>query len=263
MNIEFKNDIHKWYEEQIKRTVPPPNTIIIPSSKELFFEAKMKEIHSQYQSARLFLCQIDNDYWEYWYSPYNDEKKDGIIKTGFNSTFLETAILYYNIVVDLTWVLCYVSAEYTCYAKNKSISTEDINEIQITKESINKLESLVSNPFEESNPLNYLKKQLPEFESAIELVYDFWKEFANSEVRSLYNYIKHKGKPQYSELYKYTAKKFYSFHKKDIEYPTDQNDVKREISLYDTVNLLNHFDDEILFNYCDKLVSLLIPLVYR
>lgn len=41
MNINFENEIHSWLEQQDKRTAIPPNTIVIPSSQELFFEAKL------------------------------------------------------------------------------------------------------------------------------------------------------------------------------------------------------------------------------
>ena len=53
MKIDFKNDIHEW---NANRMCSETNTIIIPSNKELFFEAKLTEIHKQYQAARLFLC---------------------------------------------------------------------------------------------------------------------------------------------------------------------------------------------------------------
>ncbi|NLK72867.1 MAG: hypothetical protein GX285_07620 [Clostridiales bacterium] len=263
MNIDFKNDIHVWLEDQDKRTALSLNTIDIPSSQELFFEAKLTEIHRQYQAARIFLCQVDNADWDYWYEPFNHEMKDGISKVSFNGMFLETAILYYNIVVDLTWILCYVSAEFAGYKKGKVIQLDGINLIQDTKDMIRDMEKLVSNPSTEENPLNYLKAHCPEYAPAIDLVYDFWKGFADSEVRKLYNFIKHKGKPQYNELYQFTAKKFYSFHKGDQEYPTDSNDVKLEISLYKTVELLKDYDNEILFPYCDKLIELLVPLVYK
>ena len=180
-----------------------------------------------------------------------------------NSIFLESAILHYNIVVDLTWVICYISAEYAWYEKGKSTPLDQIEEIQDTRDIIRKMEDVVSNPFAKDNPLNYLKNQSPEYEYAIELVFDFWKEFSSSEVRSLYNFIKHKGKPQYSEIYNYTAKKLYSFHKEGKEYPTHENDVKREIGLYKTIDLFKDFDNDILFNYCDKLFKSLYQLVYR
>lgn len=112
MNIDFENEFHSWLEKQDERTAIPPNTIVIPSSQELFFEAKLTEIHRQYQTARMFLCQVDNTDWGYWYKPFNHEVKDGICK-------VQTAILYYNIVLDLTWVLCYVSAEFAGYKKGK------------------------------------------------------------------------------------------------------------------------------------------------
>lgn len=263
MDIDFENEIHDWLEEQNKRIAIPPNMIIIPSSQELFFEAKLTEIHRQYQAARLFLGQVDNDYWDYWYESFNNDVKDGITRVGFNGVFLETAILYYNIVVDLTWVICYVSAEFAGYKKGKAIQLDEINLIQDTQDIIREMEKLVSNPFVENNPLNYLKEHCPDFAPAIDLVYDFWKVFADSEVRSLYNFLKHKGKPQYEELYQHTQKKFYSFHKDNQEYSTDINDVKLEISIYKTVELLKDYDNKILFPYCDKLFSLLIPLIYK
>lgn len=263
MNIEFRNEIHTWLEQQNIRTVMPSNTIIIPSSQQLFFESKLTEIHKQYQAARMFLCQVDNGAWDYWYGTFNDERKDKMVQVEFNSTFLETAILYYNIIVDLTWVLCYVSAEFAGYKRGTALQLEEINLIQETKDIIREMEKLVSNPSTEDNPLNYLKIRCSEYAAAIELVYDFWKGFADSDVRKLYNFIKHKGKPQYIELYQYTVKKIFSFRKGDKEYPTDANDVKLEISLYKTVELLKDFDDKILFPYCDKLIGLLASSVYK
>ena len=48
MQYKFKNNVYKWLKEQKIRNKIPKNTIIIPSSRELFFEGKLYEIYLRY-----------------------------------------------------------------------------------------------------------------------------------------------------------------------------------------------------------------------
>lgn len=257
MQIKFVENVNKWGEESQRRL----GRKVLKTSKEIFFETKIEEIRRRYFSARLFLNQIDANICDYWYEPSENKDSNEFAKYSYNSIFLETAIIHYNIVVDLTWVLAYVVAEYAIYAKNngKPIS-ELISKIEIY-DIIRKLENNVTNPTSEVNPFCYISKQDKKFVKIENYLLKFWEVINNTNIRKLYNFIKHKGTPQYCE-FSSEIKKNYSVYIEGVEFPTSINDIKMEISLYDTVKELNDFDNKILFPYCDELIKILIPFVY-
>ena len=108
--------------------------------------------------------------------------------------------MFYNIIVDLSWTLCYVSAEYVLYEKDKTIDFSGMLPIEEAYKALRKAENLVTNPNSQDNPFVYLKNMCPEFTPAIDLIIEFWQDFADSEIRKLYNFIKHKGKPNFDEI---------------------------------------------------------------
>ena len=52
--------------------------------------------------------QVDNADWDIGMNHFNHEMKDGLARLFQWNVLRKTAILYYNIVVDLTWILCYL-----------------------------------------------------------------------------------------------------------------------------------------------------------
>lgn len=98
----------------------------------------------------------------------------------------------------------------------------------------------------------------PEYTDAIDLIINFWRLFSNSQIRSLYNYTKHKGVLHYKELDSLSHKKvwkFYDYNNKTM--PSDISDVQKQISLNESITDLISFDDNILFPYINELIKLL------
>ena len=264
MQYKFKNNVDKWLKEQKIRNKIPKNTIIIPSSRELFFEGKLYEIYLRYQSARTMLNAIDNNENGYWYDDI-EENKD-LIRLNYNGFFLESMIMNYNIIIDLTWVVTFLSIEICDYEikSDGNFNFSDGNDISKTKEIIKKIEGLAKRPDDReiSEYMNYFNSLSEKYIPITEHIKSFWKTFKDSEIRKLYNFIKHRGKPEYKEIYNITGRKFYSYISDEIEYSTDISDIRSTISLYETLNNLIYFDDNTLFEYCDKLFELLIAIVY-
>lgn len=260
MNYEFKNDVNIWFYDYHKRTELPKNTIIVPTSKQIYFESKLYEIYLRYQSARLMFTPIDNNKNDYWYDSFDG---DDVVRLNYNGFFLENAILNYNIVVDLTWVITCLSLE-TDY-KGKKFVFDNTNEIKNTERIIRNIEKIVDSPTSKNGTkyLNKLKSKNPEYNKICSHISEFWRVFKEREIRQDYNFIKHRGKPEYKEIYKLTGKKFFTFKSNHIEYATDISDVRKEFEMYKVINSLLDFDDNILFPYCDKLFKLLLDIVYK
>lgn len=120
---------------------------------------------------------------------------------------------------------------------------------------LRKTEEGASTPHAKGNPFDYLKAMAPEFSSATDLIINFWKEFSNSNIRNLYNYIKHKGKPLYRESEAIQGGKTMQLWIDKEEYPSDIRDVQKIIGLEDGIKELIDFDDNILFSYIDRLIE--------
>lgn len=172
----------------------------LPTNQDMYFVAKWHEIFERYTSARLFVRKALEDNWDYWFNKMEDEKVQCAIEYKFKAELYETALLSYNILVDLSWAWTYVSAEYLLYnfdADGNVTNAKDVcgmHPIEEAYELLRKTENGVSTPHAEGNPFNYLKVMRPEFSDAVDTIVDFWKVFSNSSIRNLYNFVKHKGK---------------------------------------------------------------------
>lgn len=228
----------------------------LPNPKEIFFRAKQEELFQQYESARIFLRETETDDWNHWFQN-NDPKYQEVFELLFTERMFEAALIFYNIVVDLSWVLCYVSVEYVFYRKNKQINMESMLNIEDAYKLLRKVENTVTNPNIEGNPLEYLKTMCPELKEPIDLVIDFWTKFCDSNIRTLYNFIKHRGKPLYKEVEKHMGCKPWGLSINNEKYPTDIRDVQKNVSLKDSIQELMEFDDKVLFPYIKKLYELL------
>ncbi|MBY2478568.1 hypothetical protein KWV16_16985 [Clostridioides difficile] len=228
----------------------------LPANKDLFFRAKQDEIFQQYESARIFMHEAQTDDWSHWFEKPENSKEQKIYELLFTERMYECALMYYNSVVDLSWVMCYVSVEYMLHKDDKVFMMDGMVDIETACNILRKAEDSVKNPTDKEAPFLYLKNRCPEFEEAIDLVINFWKVFKETHVRKLYNYIKHKGKPIYSELNEFRQPKIIKL-KGQGEYPTDIRDICMQVSLNKCIDELYHFDDEILFPYIKKLFELL------
>lgn len=263
MDIVFSNEINNWYESSIKRTTPGINEILKPNNRQIFFESKLEDIVRQYAAARTFLLETNTPDWKHWFEERSgNDEMNSRMKTIMGSMFLESAIIYYNIVVDLTWVMTYVCAEYSISDIKSNILIEDIYNIDKINDILRKLENYVKNPNHPENPLSYIKKNSYNFLPAINSIEEFWRSYSNDEMRNLYNHIKHKGKPVYKEIFESVPKKFGSIIINGEEHANDKSDVKYEISFNETIKKLIEFDNEKLFPYCDKLFDTIMQLIY-
>lgn len=264
INDIFKTDI-------FNSIISPPhssNYSIIgtkwPSNQDIYFISKWHEIFERYCTARIFIREAVKDKWsdwEHWFDITDDESTNNASKLKLIADMYETALINYNILVDLSWTITYVSSEYILYKFDKSgniVNSNAIYEMLPIEQAYNALryaENIVTAPTAADNPFRYLKEQLPEFEDSIDLIIDFWSKFSNSEIRSIYNYIKHKGKPVYYEINELDPVRFFDMHIGNEQYPSDIRDVQKTLRLFDSINALVEFDDEELFPYLTQLIA--------
>lgn len=259
-NNLFANDIWSALAPETKKTF---NLIgaKLPTTQDVYFVSKWHEIHDRYKTARLFLIKTKEDNYDYWFNPKDDPVIQAGLELKIKAELFETALINYNILVDLTWTWTYVSAEYVLYKFDKDnnvVNASDITGMHTIEEAyelLRQTENGVTTPHTEGNPFNYLKIMRPEFEPAVNTIVDFWKEFSNSQVRNLYNFIKHKGKPRYEELLRLQGGKFMSISINGEQCPSDISDVERIVNLEKCIADLIKFDDEKLFPYIDKLLA--------
>ena len=254
--MEFVNDIYSLLPSRnVKFSL---EGVKLPNNKDLFFRAKQQEIIEQYEAARSFLCETETEDWDHWFT---SEKHHEVFELIFKSHFLEASLMFYNIIVDLSWTLCYVSAEYVLYEKDKTIDFSGMLPIEEAYKALRKAENLVTNPNSQDNPFVYLKNMCPEFTPAIDLIIEFWQDFADSEIRKLYNFIKHKGKPNFDEIEAHKGGKIMGLKIGSEDYPTDIREVQKKVGLYQTISDLQNFDDNVLFPYIKELLSRLETII--
>lgn len=230
----------------------------LPSSKDVYFRSKQKEIIEQYSAARIFMYNTENTDFDYWFNRVDHDDAQRYFELTFKGYFYEIALIYYNIVVDLSWTACYLAAEFALTQKGAQVNFGGIQPIEDAYKLMRAAENLVSNPTAEENPFEYLKVMCPEFSTAIDMIIDFWKEFGSSNIRQRYNFCKHKGKPLYEELAQFSGPRFIGFYKETHDgnreqLASDQRDVRLQCSLSDSIEELRQFDNMQLFPYISKL----------
>lgn len=233
----------------------------LPTSQDVYFMSKWHELFERYEMARAFLHKTEEENWDYWFNRMENEVAQKGNELLFKAQMLETALINYNIIVDLTWTMTYVSAEYVLYRfdnEGNVINADEIQGMHTIEDSLKMLrraENGVVSPGSEENPFQYLKHMRPEFTDAIDLIVDFWREFANSNIRSTYNYIKHKGTPCYEEIEALKDTRFFNLIIGKDTYPSDIRDVRKILSMSDMIEELRTFDDEKLFPYVVALIG--------
>lgn len=248
--------------------IQPPHSVsfkivgtALPTNQDIYFVAKWHELFERYTTARMFVRKAIEDNWEYWFNRITDEKVQRAVEYKFKAELYETALISYNILVDLSWAWTYVSAEYALYSFDEEgnvTNAKDVcgmHPIEEAYELLRKTENGVSTPHAEGNPFNYLKVMRPEFTGAMDTIIDFWKIFSNSQIRNLYNFVKHKGKPLYKEVEDYRGGKVMSILIGNKEYPADIRDVQKMVSVDEGLKELIKFDNECLYPYIEKLLG--------
>lgn len=167
------------------------------------------------------------------------------------------------LAVDMSWTLCYVSAEFACNQQGKRVDLSGIKPIDEAARLLRSAERNVTAPTAENNPFEYLKMMCPEFIPAFDQIIDFWNDFSDSEIRRRYNFCKHKGRPAYQEIEELSSGRVMGFYvqNKDtgekIQMASDISDVRYSFSLEDAIVQLVDFDDNKLFPYIRKLIDTL------
>lgn len=264
--MEFTNDIF---------TLIPPNSKSIrlvetklPTNKDLYFVTKKNEIIDQYSAARIFLNETETEDWSHWFDQDDNERLNTAFQKKYTTFFYETALMYYNIVVDLSWTLCYVSAEFAVSKSSQRVDFEGYKSIEEAYQLLRIAENTVISPTAESNPFAYLQKICPEFSGVIQLIINFWNSFGVSPIRNKYNYCKHKGKPAYIEIEELRGKgRLISILTQPVgldekkEVASNIQDVQWVQSLKENIEELKRFDDEQLFSYIKSLLEELEQVV--
>lgn len=264
--MEFANDIFTL-EPPTKQTFKLEGTPL-PTNKDLYFRTKQREIIDQYAAARIFLRETEIDDWSHWFNPVENERNNTAFQKIFTTYFYETALMYYNIVVDLTWTLCYVSAEFAISNSSQRVDFEGCKPVEEAYQLLRTAENSVTSPTAELNPFGYLQKMCPEYAKAIQIIIDFWNSFGSSPIRKKYNYCKHKGKPAYDEIEELRGKgRLFGIliqpvnSSETIQIASDIRDVQWVQSLTENIAELQKFDDEQLFPYVKSLLEELEQVV--
>ena len=233
----------------------------IPSDKDIFFRTKQKETLDKYQAARRFMYELETDDWEHYFHRLEDENANAYFQNVFKAQWYEAALLFYNAVVDLSWMASYISAEYLIYIDGKPVEVERLTSIEEAYNALRKAEGIVQHPGADGNPFEYLRKMCPAFSDTLDFIIAFWQDFAGSPIRWKYNYLKHKGSLCYEEIQKLEPRRMFSLRINDQNCPSDIRDVQKTISLADAIEELRTFDDEKLFPYVESLFIQLEDLV--
>ena len=257
--MDFQNSVFSLY--------PPRRAKIsligatLPSDKDIFFRAKQKETLDRYQAARRFMYETENSDLNHYFNPLEDEQANLYFQNVYRSQFYEAALLFYNTVIDLSWIACYVSLEYVAYVSGKIVETEKITSIEDAYNALRSQEKLVEHPRTENTPFQYLKSVCPEYTDVIDFIIEFWDSFAQSSVRTNYNFLKHKGALYYEEIQKNEPCRLFSFQVNDQLCPSDIRDVQKAISLEGAISQLVDFDNNVLYPYIKTLFEKLERLV--
>ena len=233
----------------------------MPSDKDIFFRAKQKETLDKYQAARRFMYELETDDWDHYFHKLEDENGNIYFQNVLKAQWYEAALLFYNAVVDLSWIACYISAEYFIYVDGKPVEVEGLTPIEEAYNALRKAEGYVQHPGVDGNPFEYLRKMCPQFSDTLDFVIAFWKDFADTPVRWKYNYLKHKGSLCYKEIQEREPHKIFSLQVNDKKCPSDIRDVQATINLIDAIEELRRFDNEKLFPYIESLFIQLETLV--
>jgi len=260
--MDFKTDVFSL--DVPHKTSSSIAGAVLPSNLDVFFRAKQKEMQEQYVTARIFMhkTETENEEWNYWFNPIDDPKTKKMAQLRFLSSIYETALMFYNIVVDLSWTLCYVCVEFACTVDGQRVSLDGMMPIEESYKRLRVAERNVTNPTADENPFEYLKSRSRDYSEAIDLIVEFWKSFGDSPVRKIYNYMKHKGKPIYKEYSALDNVRFFNMYvqhgsNNPVQIASDISDVQMELSLTEEIERLYSFDDEILFPYIQRLLQIL------
>ena len=261
----FKNDLNAL--------LPPRGFSVqipgakLPTNKDVYIRSMQQQIAEQYDAARMFMKETDTSDWDHWFKRPDNDRIATLYEWDRKANFLECALFYYNIIIDLTWTLCYVAAEYAiCGSNENMISFEGMVPIDEAWKLLQRAQKNVLAPTAENNPFGYLAKMAPAYGIAIDMITEFWSNYQSNGIRQLYNYCKHRGKPLYTELQENGGANrlfplYFVGEKREIsQLPSSPFDVMKKVSIKEMLVSLQVFDDEVLFPYVQELIAEIIKV---
>jgi len=257
--VKFKMDLSTLYATPNNLDELSEINFPFPRNTDVYFRAKQKEIVDQYFAARMFMNETETHDWKHKFKEAeNKMTKNKACEFKVTSYFYESALIFYNIVIDLSWVLCYSAAEYAYFQRGKRVNFSGVMSIDEATRSLRIAENNVTNPTAKNNPFGYIKMTNPDFLPAIDLITDFCKQLDSTEIRSRYNYCKHKGKPAYFEFHDERLNDICLTELssgKEIQVASNIIDVQIQYSLKEGIESLFTFDNEVLFPYIRDLIN--------
>lgn len=236
-----------------------------PNNIDYFYRAKQIELLQQYNGARIFLRETETTDWSHYFSIDNNDT-DEETKIMYKGYLYETALYFYNVVIDVSWTLCYSSLEFACTQNGNRVNTATMSPIDEAYDLLRSVEKNATNPTAKENPFAYLRTLDAEYKDVIDYIILFWEKIKDTELRKKYNYCKHRGKPLYKEQCQFNSTRFFDGYLQHsngemIQLVSDVSDVQYKISLEESIEELRMFDDEELFPYIEGLFPLLEKLI--
>lgn len=148
--------------------------------QDLLCRFKLTQVYQNFCVARMNCIFSDEN------TNYGDLDPEGKNKEWIKKLFLQNALLYYNICVDLSWCMAY----FYCIPKqegNFNITNEEIEAIEkeINYDSLHEFLNMQLNIAD--------KKEKVILEELKKLITEFWNEKIPEGFRQDYNFIKHRG----------------------------------------------------------------------
>ena len=86
------------------------------------------------------MYELETDDWDHYFHKLEDENGNIYFQNVLKAQWYEAALLFYNAVVDLSWIACYISAEYFIYVDGKPVEVEGLTPIEEAYNALRKAE---------------------------------------------------------------------------------------------------------------------------
>ena len=143
----------------------------ILSGKWAVFQSKQMDIKRQLLWTRRMLSEADSIDWECWLKCNLSEKTLEKEKLLYQTFFYETALIYYNIVVDLSLTFCFMSA--MMLIENQTQDSDTIRSIDEVYDFLRSNEDKPAFPTKKYNPFKIMCEKCPEFQKPISIIEGF------------------------------------------------------------------------------------------
>lgn len=236
----------------------------ILSGKWAVFQSKRMDIERQKLWARRMLSEADSIDWECWPKCNLSGKALEKEKLLYQSFFYETALIYYNIVVDLSLTFCFMSAKLLI--ENQTQDSDTIRSIDEVYDFLRSNEDKPAFPTKKYNPFKIMCEKCPEFQKPISIIEGFWDSFKESTIRKAYNFTKHRGKIAYNEIDSILGNRMDAIVQTEASIshiPIYSEDVGFKKSFREGISELKEFDESILTPYLFTLFNEVAAVLFH